>query len=297
MGIADRKNLIIASCVVIFCIAMGVIFSLDSDETANTTVDKVEQRSKVKNKKIHKNRPPLRRIQGEKGKRKITETNIKAENRPKPSMLDLEDAEEKELTDLARKVLASLQAALDAEDFNQLLKIIEMANNAPKGALSKFMAGMPVALRKRLVEALGWFGARGIPELAGFLADASPEVFQMTLDYFEQALSDVSLGDRERAKIITLSTSVLTDHDGLEQMVMEISNMRNSVIAQVVWEIFQNGTPEAKAVLEENLGFLLGEEGIRTIADLERWVAEHPDGPDDDEFYGPMDTGESKSSD
>ena len=208
MGIADRKNLIIASCVVIFCVAMGVIFGLDSDEAATATVDKVEQHNKGKRDKIRKNRPPLRRIQGEKGKRRITETNIKAENRQKPSILNLEDAEEKELTDLARKVLASLQSALDAEDFDQLLKIIEMTSNAPKGSLSKFMEGMPVALRKRLVEALGWFGARAIPELAGFLADADPEVFQMTLDYFEQALSDVTLGDRERSRIVTLSTSV-----------------------------------------------------------------------------------------
>ena len=296
MGIADRKNLIIASCVVIFCIAMGVIFSLDTDEQpANTTSDKVEQRNKNKS-NVRKTRPPLRRTQAKRNKRNITETNIRAENRPKPNMFALEDAEEKELTELARKVLASLQSALDSESYDQILKIIDMVNNAPKGSLSKTMAGMPVALRKRLVEALGWFGARAIPELAGFLADADPEVFQMTLDQFEQALSDVSLGDRDRAKIVKLATSILKDRDALEQMIMEIANMRNSVTGQSIYDVFTDGTPEAKEVLQENLEFLTGEDNIQTVDDLQKWINEHPDDPDDDDLYGPMDTGETQAS-
>ena len=224
-----------------------------------------------------------------KGARGASEKDIKLVTREKPSMF-LDDEEEKELTDLARKVLASLQAALDNEDFDQIRQILEMAQHASKGSLGRYTEGMPVALRKKLIEAISWFGAQGLPELIGFIADENEEVAQMALDQFEQALSDVSLGDRERAKIVSLASTVLTDTDALEQIFMEISNMRNSVAANTIFTILQDGTPEAKRLIIETMEFVTGEDNIKTVEDLEKWLAENPDGEYDDDLYGPMDT-------
>ena len=222
-----------------------------------------------------------------KGARGASEKDIKLVTREKPSMF-LDDEEEKELTDLARKVLASLQAALDNEDFDQIRQILEMAQHASKGSLGRYTEGMPVALRKKLIEAISWFGAQGLPELIGFIADENEEVAQMALDQFEQALSDVSLGDRDRAKIVSLASTVLTDTDALEQIFMEISNMRNSEAANTIFTICQDGTPEAKKLIIDTMAFVTGEDNIKTVEDLQKWVKENPDGEYDDDLFGPM---------
>lgn len=216
--------------------------------------------------------------------------NIKVEPREKPKIIFLDDEEEKELTELAHKVLASLQAALDAEDFEQIRQILEMARSAPKGSLGRSTQGMPVALRKRIVEALGWFSAQGLPELVEFLADADPDVYQMAVDQFEQALSDISLGDRDRAEIVKMASKVLTDRDVLERIFMEIPNMRNSVIVPTIKEICANGTPEAKELMPDTIEFATGEDNIVTTEDLDDWQRRNPDGPDDDDLFGPIKT-------
>ena len=214
--------------------------------------------------------------------------SVKLEPREKPKMFLLDDEEEKELTDLARKVLASLQAALDAEDFEQIKQIFEMARSAPKGSLGKSTQGMPVFLKKKMIDALGWFGAQGLPEMVEFLADADPEVAQMSLDQFVMALSDISLGDRARASIVTMASSVLTDPDALGQIFIEISNMRNSVAANTIYTICKDGTPEAKAMMPETIMYITGEENIETVEGLEKWVEKNPDNPDDELLYGPI---------
>ena len=115
------------------------------------------------------------------------------------------------------------------------------------------------------------------------------EVAQMALDQFEQALSDISLGDRERAKIVSLASTVITDSDALEQIFMEISNMRNSVAANTIFTICQDGTPEAKKLIVGTMELVTGED-IKTVEDLAKWAAENPDGEFDEDLYGPLDT-------
>ena len=41
----------------------------------------------------------------------------------------------------------------------------------------------------------------------------------------------------------------------------------------------------AKSVLKDQLGFFF-DEGVETIDDIQKWYAENPDDPDDDDFYG-----------
>ena len=223
-----------------------------------------------------------------KKKKKTTVRVPDAEKREKPRLLDFEDEEEKELTELARKVLALLQDALDAEDIEQIRAILAMAKKESGGSLSKKNADIPVAMKKRIVEALGWFGNAAIPDLMEFLADEEPEVVQMTADQFDLALQDISLGDRERAKIVTLAGSVLNDRDVLEMMFMEIANMRNSVALQAIVDICFTGTEAAKEQIVDTMEFVTGDPDIETVEDMERWYHENPDGEDDEDLYGPM---------
>ena len=223
-----------------------------------------------------------------KRKAKTTVKVAGGEKREKPRLLDFEDEEEKELTELARKVLTLLQDALDAENIEQIRAILAMAKKEAGGSLSKKNADIPVAMKKRIVEALGWFGNTAIPDLMEFLADEEPEIVHMTADQFDLALQDISLGDRERGEIITLAGSVLSDRDVLEMMFMEIANMRNSVAAQTIVDICHKGTDVAKELIVETMEFVTGEEDIETVEDMERWLGENPDGPDDEDLYGPM---------
>lgn len=211
--------------------------------------------------------------------------------REKPKMLELDDEEMGELTDLAKKLLLSLQAALDAEDFAQIQSIIAMIENSPKGVLSKTANGIPVYLRRKLVEALGWFGAEGMPEIVDFLGDENQEVAEAAIEQFELALEDVTLGDRARAEIVVMASKALHDRDALERIFMEISIMRNSVAVPTIVEICRTGTEEARDLMPETISFVTGtDEGeIVTVEDMEKWLGENPDGEDDEDLYGPMD--------
>ena len=211
--------------------------------------------------------------------------------REKPKMIEIDDEEMDELTDLAKKLLVSLQAALDAEDFEQIKSILAMIEHSPKGVLSKTANGLPVYLRRKLVEALGWFGAEGMPEIVDFLGDENSEVAEAAIEQFELALEDITLGDRARAEIVVMASKALHDRDALERIFMEISAMRNSVAVSTMVEICQTGTEEARDLMPETIPFVTGtDEGeIATVEDMEKWLDENPDGEDDEDLYGPMD--------
>lgn len=224
------------------------------------------------------------------------ETAIAEAARVKPNVSELDDEESRELTDLAKKVLASLQSAIDSNDLAQIRAIIETVKNSPKGSLSHFAEGLPVALRKRLVESLGWFGNDAIPDLMEFLADSDSDVSQMAIDQFQLALEDITLGDRERADIVAAASHVVTDTDFLDMLFMEISNMRNSVAAQAMADVLLYGTEEAKSLIPETIEFVTGEENMSTVEDIERWSNDNPDGPDDEDLYGPMSLGDDSGA-
>ena len=282
MAIGNKKKLI-ATGAVLLCAVFGLALLFGGNTQDRTkTADTIEARRDIVKERRNAKKQKIR------SKRRETARSLKSESRLKPNLVMMEDVEERELTDLARKVLASLQAALDSEDYEQIVQIYSMAQNAPKGSLGKTTEGMPVALRKKMIEALGWFGAQALPEMVGYLGDDNPDVAQMALDQFVMALSDISLGDRARASIVTMASSVLTDSDALGQIFIEISNMRNSVAASTIYSICDSGTPEAKAMMPETIEFITGEEGITTVEGLEEWVKKNPDGADDEDLYGPI---------
>ena len=283
----DKKLIYGAIGMIVLLIGVGFAFMGGGENRSDSNTNS--------NSEVRKHRP-LRDFRRSSSSAKMKQDrrkfakSIKLESREKPKMFFLDDEEEKELTDLARKVLSSLQAALDAEDFEQIKQIFEMARSAPKGSLGKSVQGMPVALRKKMIEALGWFGAQGMPEIVEYLADADPDVYQMAVDQFELALSDISLGDRDRAAIVVMASQVLTDRDVLERIFMEISNMRPTVMVSAIEAICANGTSEAKELMPETITFATGEDNIETKEDLRDWLADNPDDPDADTFYGPAQT-------
>ncbi len=79
-----------------------------------------------------------------------------------------------------RALYTAVQDALDAEDF---AKTKAAAEEAYKSTNSE--------VRLQAVEALGWFGPRGLAELTPMMADADEDVAQAATDAWELGLADI----------------------------------------------------------------------------------------------------------
>lgn len=222
----------------------------------------------------------------ERQKRRLKVKKAKAVGkREKPQIIDVEDEEYAKLNAFSKKLMEDLQAALDEEKFEKVRRIIAKLFRDPPDP--KFgPEGVPALLRRNAVHAAGWFGAKGLPELVGLLADADPEIASEAFDQFSLALEDISLSDYERADIVFMAAKVLTDVDNLEVLFMEINNMRHSVGAGLLVDICQSGTDAAKSLMPEQIEFFTGEDNLVTVEDVEKWLQENPDGPDDEDLYG-----------
>lgn len=272
------KRLIAISAALAAIVAVGLYFQLGSGGEEDTAGDEVALRSRT----IREARMAgKRRAEARHTDRR--EVKVKVE-REKPRVLELEDDEEAKLNDFSRKILQDLQAALDSENFSRVSKLVaKMLEIPPDPKFGK--EGVATLLRRKAVEALGWFGAKAMPELVAMLGDADPEIVQATFDQFSLALEDISLSDYERADIVAMAAKVLTNTDDLEMLFMEINNMRHSVGAGVLVEVCLEGTDAARSLMPETIEFFTGEDNLQTVEDVEKWLAENPDGEDDDDLY------------
>ena len=209
--------------------------------------------------------------------------------REKPVIRDLE--EDEKLDSEMRAILNAIRDALNDADFKSLRKSLAKMRSAgaARGAdASAWTTHIPRRLRSVAVEAIGYFGAEGIPELLDFVVDGDSEVAQDALSQLELAIQDLSLGDRGRAEIFKSLSSVLTDSEALDWMLSTATDARHSIGIETLMYIAQNGTPEAQKMVPDYIELFTGEEGISTVADANRWLSENPDEPDDEEFYGPL---------
>lgn len=210
---------------------------------------------------------------------------------PKPE-LKLEREEEERLSDFCREVLKDIQKSLDKEDLNALVIVLEKIKVQMADARANGLdvnSVVPESVRIRAIEACGWFGADSLPEIIDSLVDESEEVRQMSIEQYQIALEDPKFGDYDRAELIKAAAQSLNDRDGLDSIFTSITDMRNSLIAETIIDIMENGTTVAKDLMKEQIEFYT-ESDVVTKDDVERWYKENPDDPDDDEFYGPMES-------
>ena len=200
--------------------------------------------------------------------------------RGKPAFA-LDDDDESNLTEVQRSLIEAIRAALDAENKDEVLKLVQRLQKSPE-----WPDGIPKSIKMAAIEALGWFGASCLPELAGFLADGDEEVVQAAVDKYEEMLSDFDLSARERSEILIQASKVINDADAIDSMLFELNHMPNSIAVETIKRLMIEGNTATKQVLPENVEFFTGEENMNTFEKLDEWLKENPDDEDDEEFYG-----------
>lgn len=210
--------------------------------------------------------------------------------REKPS-IDLSSEEFDELDEFQRELMAALQEALDMNDFSFVQKAIHRMIESGKQLAAKsgsqdWSRHLPIVMRRKALEALGWFGAQSLPEISAFLLDDDPSVAEDAQLQLEQALQDFELSDYALSDIVVSLMKFTNDPDTIDNYYMELSRMRNSVMISTLVQIGESGSDVAKEKLAENISFYTGDFEIETIEQAEQWLEDNPDGENDDEMYG-----------
>ncbi len=185
-----------------------------------------------------------------------------------------------------RTTLNNLQSALDDDNFEAVLALAQKVQSS-----KDWPDGIPIELRKEVLNALSWFGIKALPEITGFLADADSDIVEEAVSAYENLMSDAN-GDAELAQAVLAAARTINDVDAMETILSELNNMRNSVAVDTIKKIMSSGTEAAKNALQEAIDFFTGEEGISTPEQLDKWYndpsGDNLDDENAEEMYGPQ---------
>ena len=178
-------------------------------------------------------RKPVRSSRGDKAKR------------PEKPILSFaeDDDEDDDFTPEERALSKRIEAALDEEDLNKAVACAKEALNCQN-----------VEIRQAMVDALGWFGAKGLPELTPFLADSDEDVRDSAMNEWSMALSDID-DEPEKLGVVEAVESLLR--------IIEVG-----------------GSEQGIAKAKETYEFVTGDE-FTSRAAAEKWIAEEYQPPEE----------------
>lgn len=198
--------------------------------------------------------------------------------------LDFDEDEESKLSADQKALLDEIRKVLDAEDRDGLIRIVQKMQKS-----DEWPDGIPVAIRKAAIEALGWFGRDCLPEMLGFVADSDAEVRETVYESYEQSLFEAN-GDLELSQLIVAASKVINDFDAMDSLLMWLNDMRPSRQKDTIIDILKNGTPEAKKAAIEAAKFITGDDDADTPEEMEAWYndpsGDNKDNEDAEDFYG-----------
>ena len=218
---------------------------------------------------------------GDKKSISIVESDIN-----KPDMLRPAEIDDIELlSDIQKAILKEIRDALAAEDLTSLRKAIAKFSTSTKNGGLGGYENVPRVIRTAAVQALGWFKGSAATDLIDFMADMDESVSSEAFDQFELAIQDMDLSDFERSAIIKATAKALTDSECAEMLASALFDMRNSVKGETAIALLTSGSDQVKAATLDQLDFYF-DDNVKTVDDIKKWMAENPDDPDDDDFYG-----------
>lgn len=180
-------------------------------------------------------------------------------------IIEVEDDDD--LPPAEKKLLESIEDALDKEDL------------AAAQALSgKAMASGRTEIRQAMVDTLGWFGVKALPELTPFLADADEDVRESAMNEWSMAVSQIE-DDGEKIGVVEMAMHVLSDEDALEDISGEYIGTDEKLAVESLLRIIEAGGSE-KGIekAKETYEFVTGEEFTDRAA-AEKWIKEEYEPP------------------
>ena len=172
------------------------------------------------------------------------------------------DDDDDELPPEAKAMIDSINEAVDNEDLA-----------AVRSLAAKALESDNVDVRREMVEALGNFGVKTLPELTPFLADTDADVSEAAMNEWSVAVSSID-NEADKLGVVELAMHVLNDEDSLETISGEYIGADEQLAVESLLRIIEAGGSErgiAKA--KETYEFVTGETFTDRAA-AEKWIAE-----------------------
>lgn len=180
--------------------------------------------------------------------------------RPKPVLFD--DDDDDDFTPEERRLSDRIEDALDREDVGAVVACVDAA-----------LACTNTEIREAMVNALGWFGVKGMAALTSFLGDPDEDVRENAMNEWSMALSEIE-DDGERIGVVETAMAVLSDEDALEDISGEYIGVDDKLAVESLLRVIEGGgSAEGVAKAKETYEFVTGDEFVDR-ATAEKWIAE-----------------------
>ena len=189
--------------------------------------------------------------------------------KPHKPVLDLDDDDDDNRTPAEKALAERIDKALEDEDFELAASC---ADEAQKCGV--------VEIRQSMVDTLGWFGEKALPELTPFLADPDEDVRENAMNEWSMALSSIE-DDVVKIKTVELAMGVLKDEDALEEISGEFIGVDEKLAVESLSRIIcGGGSKEGVDKAKETYEIVTGDEWT-DAAGAERWIAEEYEPPEE----------------
>ena len=189
-------------------------------------------------------------------------------SREKP-VFSFSDDDDDNRTPEEKALAERIEKALDDEDFELAASCAEEAQKCGDSEI-----------RQSMVDTLGWFGEKALPELTPFLADADEDVRESAMNEWTMALSSIE-DDGTKVKTVELAMGVLKDEDSLEEISTEYIGVDEKLAVESLVRIIEGGgSKEGVEKAKETYEFVTGDEWT-DAAEAERWIAEEYEPPEE----------------
>ena len=181
------------------------------------------------------------------------------------------EAEWKSLTMEERQLLDELNEAMCEEDLATVSFAAEELAQNPN----------PV-IRRAAVEAISWFGDKGLADMAVFLVDGDEEVAELAKERWSIGVQEVE-DEQERATLAKLGMLYVKDENSLTTFMGDLTTVNDDLkVMQVLVDLIEEGTPESAAVAREQYEWMTGDE-YRGVDYADLWLRDNYEPPEDDD--------------
>ena len=137
-------------------------------------------------------------------------------------------------------------------------------------------------IRRAAVEAISWFGDKGLADMAVFLVDGDEEVAELAKERWSLGVQEVE-DDQEKATLAKLGMLYVRDEDSLTTFMGDLTTVDDDLkVMQVLVDLIEEGTPESAAVAREQYEWMTGDE-YTTVDAADVWLQENYEPPEEDE--------------